>query len=186
MPKTPGFLKVELVGNSGIIREAPDLINKVSAKYRLEQLEFGRSTTEIDVPIVYQSEKIKQYILDLEGKLTARQFIQDFSGEGDQIDFVNHLKIIPVRYGENHKDHEFVDKYRYSIRSGKSARQDVLTSITFLTEIEPINIVYHKEKKSAYQLVVRIFAIIGGVFATVGIINSIFQAVKDMFSKSSS
>lgn len=87
------------------------------------------------MPIVYQSEKVKQYILDLEGKLTARQFIQDFSNEGDQIDFVNHIKIIPVRYGESRKDHEFVDKYRYSIRSGKSGRQDVLTSITFLTEI---------------------------------------------------
>ena len=78
---------------------------------------------------------MKQYILDLEGKLTARQFIQDFSNEGDQIDFVNHIKIIPVRYGESRKYHEFVDKYRYSIRSGKSGRQDVLTSITFLTEI---------------------------------------------------
>lgn len=59
MPKTPGFLKVELLSNGGIMRDAMDLAGKVSARYRLDQLEFGRSTTEIDVPIVYQSEYFK-------------------------------------------------------------------------------------------------------------------------------
>lgn len=94
--------------------------------------------------------------MDLEGKLTSRQFIQDFTNDSDQVDFMNHLKIIPVRYGESKKEHEFVGKYRYSIRSGKTGRQDLLTSITFLTEIEPINIVYHKVHRSSYQLVVRV------------------------------
>lgn len=69
---------------------------------------------------------------------------------------MNHIKIIPVRYGESRKEHEFVDRYRYSIRSGRSGKQDTLSSITFLTEIEPINIVYHKVHRSAYQLVVRV------------------------------
>lgn len=43
----------------------------------------------------------------------------------------------------------------------------------FMTEIEPINIVYKKHNPSVYELVRQILAIVGGTVATIGIFNSI-------------
>lgn len=94
--------------------------------------------------------------MDLEGKLSKKDFVQDFASEKSNVDFLNHIKVIPVRYGESKTEHSSSDKYRYSIRSGRSDKNDALPTLTFLMEIEPINIVYHKMPRSRYQLVVRV------------------------------
>lgn len=43
----------------------------------------------------------------------------------------------------------------------------------FMTEIEPINIVYKKHEPALYDLARQILAIVGGTVATIGIFNSV-------------
>jgi hypothetical protein len=43
----------------------------------------------------------------------------------------------------------------------------------FLTEIEPINIIYKKHDPQVYELVRQLLAIVGGTVATIGIFNSL-------------
>lgn len=43
----------------------------------------------------------------------------------------------------------------------------------FMTEIEPINIVYRKHEPAIYELIRQLLAIVGGTVATLGIFNSI-------------
>lgn len=42
----------------------------------------------------------------------------------------------------------------------------------FMTEIEPINIIYRKHQTHFYSLVINILAIVGGTVATLGLVNS--------------
>lgn len=65
------------------------------------------------------------------------------------------------------------ENYRYSIRSGNSFNHEPTQKAMFMTEIEPINIVYKKHDPSVYELVRQILAIVGGTVATIGIFNSI-------------
>lgn len=62
--------------------------------------------------------------------------------------------------------------YRYSIRSGSTFNLEPTQKAMFMTEIEPINIVYKKHEPSVYELVRQILAIVGGTVATIGIFNS--------------
>ena len=43
----------------------------------------------------------------------------------------------------------------------------------FMTEIEPISIVYKKRPRNGYHLIISMFAIVGGTVATLGIVNSV-------------
>ena len=54
------------------------------------------------------------------------------------------------------------------MRSGEPTQR-----VMFMTEIEPINIVYRRHDAAAYDLVRQLLAIVGGTVATIGIFNSI-------------
>jgi hypothetical protein len=43
----------------------------------------------------------------------------------------------------------------------------------FMTEIEPINIVYKQHNPSLYELIRQMLAIVGGTVASIGIVNSL-------------
>lgn len=49
---------------------------------------------------------------------------------------------------------------------------DPIEGVMFMTEIEPINIIYRKHQAHFYSLVINILAIVGGTVATLGLVNS--------------
>jgi hypothetical protein len=90
------------------------------------------------------------------------------------MDYFNHLKIIPVVIEAQGKGKVNSEKYRYSLRSGVvQLEDDPFEGVMFMTEIEPINIIYRKHEPKLYDLVIEILAIVGGTVATLGIFNSL-------------
>jgi len=60
------------------------------------------------------------------------------------------------------------------LRSGiVEIEDDPFEGVMFMTEIEPINIIYRKHDPRVYDLVIEILAIVGGTVATLGIVNSL-------------
>lgn len=48
-----------------------------------------------------------------------------------------------------------------------------MDSIYFKYQFSPVNMVYTIQKKTVYHFIVQLLAIVGGVFAVIGILNSI-------------
>lgn len=73
---------------------------------------------------------------------------------------------------EGDAKHASSENYRYSLRAGSSWTNEPFPKLMFMTEIEPINIVYRKHEPELYELVRQLLAIVGGTVATIGIFNS--------------
>ena len=141
--------------------------------YRVADLEFGLGNSSFNFPVSHKSKKIERYIQELEGDFKLREFVQDNSNNTGKVNFFNHLKIIPVVIHSLTNQTKDIDGYRYSLRSGNTPDHEITQSVKFLTEIEPINIVYSEEKSSAYDFFRQLLAIVGGTVASIGLINSV-------------
>lgn len=64
--------------------------------YRLDLLSFGLGNSTFDFPIAHKSKNIENYIKDLEGDINNRTVIQNYENENQKVNFLNHIKIIPV------------------------------------------------------------------------------------------
>lgn len=145
---------------------------KTRLKYRLYSLSFGLGNNTFDFPIAHKSKNIENYIKELEGDFMTRQVVQDFGEKEEKVNYFNHLKIIPVIIEESNSTANS-ENYRYSIRSGWTFSHDATQKAMFMTEIEPINIVYKQHSPSLYDLIRQMLAIVGGTVATIGIVNSL-------------
>ena len=150
----------------------PNLQADVKLNYRLDSLNFGVGSNIFDFPIAHKSKNIENYIKYLEGDTNNRTVIQDFTGEDGRVDFMNHIKIIPVVIEGDGKTSSS-ENYRYSLRAGSSGTNEPFPKLMMMTEIEPINIVYRKHEPQLYEFVRQLLAIVGGTVATIGLFNSL-------------
>ena len=74
----------------------PQLQGAVKLSYKLNSLNFGLGSNVFDFPIAHKSKNIENYIKYLEGDIYNRTFVQDFLYEEGRVNFLNHIKIIPV------------------------------------------------------------------------------------------
>jgi hypothetical protein len=145
--------------------------------YKIKTMEFGLGNNTFEFPIAHTSKTIEKYVSDLQDNINSREFVVDYLNQTERQSFYNHVKIIPITIEHSKENVETGDKYRYSLRSAMGPNENALPEIKFLTEIEPIHIVYRKEDASFYDLVVSILAVVGGSVATIGIFNSVSHAL---------
>lgn len=62
----------------------------------MDSLNFGLGNNIFDFPIAHKSKNIENYIKYLEGDINNRTVVQDYSREEGRVNFLNHIKIIPV------------------------------------------------------------------------------------------
>ena len=103
--------------------------------------------------------------------MNNRTVVQDFMHEDGRLLYLNHIKIIPVVI-EGDETKSSSENYRYSLRAGTTWSTEPFPKLMFMTEIEPINIVYKKHEPQIYELVRQLLAIVGGTVATIGLFNS--------------
>jgi hypothetical protein len=68
----------------------------VRLSYRMDSLNFGLGNNIFDFPIAHKSKNIENYIKYLEGDINSRSVVQDYGREEGRVNFLNHIKIIPV------------------------------------------------------------------------------------------
>jgi hypothetical protein len=160
------------LGQQNILWESePNLQSQVRLSYRLDSLSFGLGSNVFDFPIAHKSKNIENYIKYLEGDIYNRSYVQDVTNEDGRTLYMNHIKIIPVVIEGDGKTSKS-ENYRYSLRAGSTWSNEPFPKLMFMTEIEPINIVYRKHEPQLYELVRQLLAIVGGTVATIGLFNS--------------
>ena len=170
--QTPGTLTFNAFGQQNLIWQVdPTIQGHIKMNYILHSLNFGLGNNVFDFPIAHKSKNIENYIKYLEGDVYNRSVIQNFENEDGRVNFLNHIKIIPVVIEGDGKT-STSQNYRYSLRAGSSWSNEPLPKMMMMTEIEPINIVYRKHAPQLYQLVRQLLAIVGGTVATIGLFNS--------------
>ncbi|CAD8178983.1 unnamed protein product [Paramecium pentaurelia] len=83
-----------------------------------------------------------------------------------------YLKLVESHYETLFKE---TDLYTFTAYEQKLPTSERLTQIIFKYEFDPITTIYKSKISSWTQLIVAIFAVIGGVFSTSQFINSIFS-----------
>ena len=95
--QTPGTLTFDLAGDQGLSLSLENKVrNKLKANYFLKTLEFGDASNAFDLPISHTSPVLQSYIEGLQGNIKTREFIQDFRDADRNVNYYNHLKIIPL------------------------------------------------------------------------------------------
>ncbi|CAD8095526.1 unnamed protein product [Paramecium sonneborni] len=168
--KVPGNFHVSYHAHHHLIQRIHqrDLqtFRKLKLDHSIYELRFGDIST---------SQKMRKYPKSLSKFQSSWKSIAKSANEGEKQDYEYYINALPVRfYDENERNYQTV--YKYSINEAQMTRTFTeIDSIYFKYQISPVNMVYSIQKKSVYHFIVQLLAIVGGVFAVIGILNSIVQ-----------
>ncbi|CAD8173816.1 unnamed protein product [Paramecium octaurelia] len=168
--KVPGNFHVSYHAHHYLLQRIHQLdlsaFRKMKLDHSIYELRFGEITT---------TSKMRKYSKSLQKFQNSWKQIVKSAPEGEKQDYEYYIDALPVRfYDENERNYQTL--YKYSINEAQMPRTFTeIDSIYFKYQISPVNMVYSIQKKSVYHFIVQLLAIVGGVFAVIGILNSIVQ-----------
>lgn len=99
--------------------------------------------------------------------------------------FQYYIQVVPTEYetySRSQKTHQYSVRDRIRTLDHKSGSHGV-SGIFFKYDLSAISIKIHEERQPFWQFLIRLSGIIGGVFATSGMLHLLIGAVFDFFSK---
>jgi len=94
--------------------------------------------------------------------------------------YVHYLKVVSKRYLLSASD---IHTYLYSAFSNEHKEDNEIPSVMFQYDMSPMTVVAKYTKQPFYHFITNFCAIIGGLFAIMGIIDRLFQTVASGFNK---
>ncbi|KRX01708.1 hypothetical protein PPERSA_01578 [Pseudocohnilembus persalinus] len=201
MQKNPGNFHFSFHSKEDLLEQLKqnrkDLFPQINLDYQINQLFFGNyEQNEIDFEEksnqMQQSfnsqslqEKILKQFFNFDKTLYAPYNKLVFLGD-QKNEYENYIKILPLNFDyknvkitkmqKKQMQSYLTDLYQYSMTSTAiPKRSDERTNLYFRYEVSPVNLNYSLKYNTFYHFIVQILAIIGGVFAVLGIVSSNFE-----------
>ncbi|CAD8179417.1 unnamed protein product [Paramecium pentaurelia] len=167
--KVPGNFHISYHAHHYLIQRIHQRELQTFRKLKLDHTIYDLRFGEIS------SAKLKKYSKSLQKFQLPWKQIEKSVPEGEKQDYEYYINALPVKfYDVNELNYQTL--YKYSINEASMPRTFTeIDSIYFKYQISPVNMVYSIQKKSVYHFIVQLLAIVGGVFAVIGILNSIIQ-----------
>ncbi|EAR91995.2 endoplasmic reticulum vesicle transporter (macronuclear) [Tetrahymena thermophila SB210] len=182
LKKVPGNFHISYHAKMDVMNRIastkPDTYSKINLNYKINHLGFGENTNHMATIFKIMGRTLFQETNTNDYPHDDTKYINPGKNDYD-----NYLKILPCRYDSN-KLHMSVSRYKYAMYSTHTPKSSTeIPTIFFRYEISPINVYYSTKSKSFYHFLVQIFAIVGGIFAVMGIFNSLTTGVISKISK---
>lgn len=150
----------------------------VNASHTVHRLNFGdpisehRLRTMVSMPQALQDDIESDHLDD-------KVFIANMKN----YTYVHYLKVVSKRYTWETFKSKDVHMYLYSAFSNEHKEDVELPSVMFQYDLSPMTVVATYSRQPFYHFVTNFCAIIGGVFAVLGIFDRIFQTITAGFNK---
>ncbi|CAG9314954.1 unnamed protein product [Blepharisma stoltei] len=165
--KTPGNFHISFHATHQIMTSIPrQTLSKVRLSHRINHLSYGK-------------EQRNHYIHSIFGNGEQTNFapydgLEKNDAPGQVIKYEYNIKVIPVQYYDESSGEE-LNSYQYSMVGSNEPFNSVFGIIYFRYDVDGITMRYTRVTKSLPSLLVSMSAILGGIFAVLGIIHSVMQ-----------
>ena len=150
----------------------------VNASHTVHRLNFGDPVSEhrlrrmSDIPDALEDDIESDHLDD-----------KVFISQMKNYTYVHYLKVVSKRYKWESSAQKDVHLYLYSAFSNEHKEDVSVPSVMFQYDLSPMTVVAKYHSQPFYHFVTNFCAIIGGVFAVIGIIDRLFQTVTAGFNK---
>jgi len=172
--KVPGSLHIQLTSPRYDVDAS--LIN---ASHQIHRLWFTDSSQGIINPTTYLALQHRM----IESWITSPLNDKDFIAKHTNQTYVHYLKLIAKSFLiEGSSDG--IHGYHYSSYSNEHVEENDVPAVVFQYDLSPISIVETLKFRPFYQFITNFMAIIGGVFAMIGVFESFtHQISQSLFKK---
>jgi hypothetical protein len=150
--------KIHRLGNSAM--------SKVSFAHTIHHLSFG--------PGMLNQSIVRKFGQGSHTNFAPYDGLAEDAQRGVAIRHEYYISIVPIQYC-NEVDHSENYSYQFSMSSYNSQIRSLFGAVWFRYEIESVTMKYVLEDKSFAKYLVNLCAILGGIFAVLGVVHSLLQ-----------
>lgn len=164
--KVPGNFHISFHASHQIMSMIPrNILNKVKMSHKINHLSFGKGQRNLYIHALFGNGEQTNFAPynGLEKNDTSGVMKHEYS-----------IKVIPVQYYDEHSGEE-MNSYQYSMVGSSEPFNSIFGIIYFRYDIDSITMRYTRVSKSISKLIISLCAILGGIFAVLGIIHSAMQ-----------
>ena len=159
--RVPGNFHLSFhVAHELVSRLPREYLNKIKFSHVINHLSFGEENHSESLEKEFEAENFRLY----DGK---KVYDKDFMYKHEYF-----LKIIPVQFIDQCTDEE-INSYQYSLNLNSDKAHGLFGAVYFRYDFENITMRYTKVDKKLSEFIVSLCAILGGVFALLGLVNYI-------------